>query len=311
MPENFINPRIKLRHIVCYLEVVRLKSFVKAAASLGVTQPAVSKTIQELETVLEVPLLDRSRRSLVMTRFGEVFLRYASASVTALRQGIDSMSDLGNSAATVRIAVLPTVSASILPTAVKQFTDEGLSAKIQIVTGPNDYLLSLLRLGGADFIVGRMAEPDAMAGFAFEYLYSERVVLVVRPDHPLLAQPFVFGAIADYKLIVPPRGSIIRPSVERLFLANGIAAFSDELQTVSGVFGRTLVRSSDHVWVISEGVVSQDVAAGNLKLLPVDTSETLGPVGFTTRNDTAPTLAVEAMKAALRSAAASERAHEI
>ena len=305
MPNNFFNSRIKLRHIVCYLEVARLKSFVKAASSLGVTQPAVSKTIQELEAVLEVPLFDRSRRSLVLTRFGEVFLRYASASVAALRQGIDSMSDLGNSAFTVRIAVLPSVSEAILPAAVNAFVNEGLPAKLQIVTGPNDYLLSLLRLGGADFIVGRMAEPSAMTGFAFEHLYSEKVVFAVRPEHPLLTRPFVFSSIADYKLIVPPPGSIIRPSVEKLFLANGITALNDELQTVSGVFGRTLVRSSDYVWVISEGVVSEGVAAGNLDLLPVDTSETLGPVGITTRNDAAPTLPVEVMKAALRSAAAS------
>ena len=86
-----LDQRVKYRHLQCFLEIARQRSVVKAAAALSVTQPAVSKTIRELEELLGVALFERRGRGVALTRFGDVFLRYAGASVTALRQGIDSI----------------------------------------------------------------------------------------------------------------------------------------------------------------------------------------------------------------------------
>lgn len=288
MAPRLLDPRIKLRHIACFLEVARLKSVVAAAEALNISQPAASKTIQELEELLGVALFDRSRRSLFLSPFGEVFQRYAAASITALRQGVDSIAQAQTDAVVVKVGALPTVSARILPGAVAKFTAQGLRARTRIITGPNGYLLSLLRLGDVDIVIGRMAEPQAMAGFSFEHLYSEKVVLVVRAGHPLLAaKPFNLAMIEAYQALMPPPGSVIRPIVERLLLSHGVTHLRDEVETVSNAFGRSFTRISDAVWIISEGVVAEDIAAGQLVALPVDTAETLGPVGFTTRTDTA------------------------
>jgi len=67
------------------------------------------------------------------------------------------------------------------------------------------------------------------------------------------------------------------------------------------------VRQTDAIWLISEGVVDRDVAEKQLALLPVDTSETTGPVGFTTRIDTTPTLATTGFMEAVRKAASALR----
>jgi LysR family pca operon transcriptional activator len=72
------------------------------------------------------------------------------------------------------------------------------------------------------------------------------------------------------------------------------------VETVSNAFGRSYVRQTDAVWIISEGVVANDVAENQLALLPVETSETMGPVGFTTRTDTTPTLAATSLMQAVR-----------
>jgi LysR family pca operon transcriptional activator len=126
-----------------------------------------------------------------------------------------------------------------------------LRARTRIITGPNDYLLSLLRLGDVDMVIGRMAEPEAMVGFSFEHLYSERVVLVVRAGHPLLAaEPFNLAMIEAYQALMPPPGSVIRPIVERLLISHGVTQLRDEVETVSNAFGRSFVRFSDAVWII-------------------------------------------------------------
>ncbi len=307
MAPRMIDPRIKLRHLVCFLEVARLKSVVNAAELLHVSQPAVSKTIQELEQLLGGSLFDRSKRKLSLTPFGDVFNRYASTSLAALRQGIDVARGT-HEATIVRVGALPTVSARILPDAVQAFTAGGSGVHTRVVTGPNDYLLSLLRTGDVDFVIGRMAEPEAMVGLSFEHLYSERVVMVVRPGHPLLSErAFDLPMIEAYQTLVPTPDSVIRNLVDRMLLAHGITRLRDEIETVSNAFGRAYVRQTDAIWIISEGVVAVDVVEGQLALLPVDTSETTGPVGLTTRTDTASTLAADSLQQAVRDVAARMR----
>lgn len=304
MRGDLLDGRIKLRHLTCFLEVARLKSVSGAASTLGLSQPAASKTIQELEAILGVELFDRSRRNLVPTSFGEVFLRYAGASITALKQGMQSVTQ-AEAAVSITVGALPTVSARILPAAVTHFSAQRYGMKPRIITGPNGYIISQLRLGEVDLVIGRMAEPDAMKGFSFEHLYSERIALVVRPGHPLL-QPSVFdiGAIVGFQILMPPPGSIIRPTVDRFLVANAIGPLTDEIETVSDSFARSYTRSSDAVWIISEGVVVDDIDHGLLVRLPADMSDTLGPVGLTTRTDTPPSLPVQLFAQSVRAVVA-------
>ncbi|HEY4201991.1 MAG TPA: pca operon transcription factor PcaQ [Devosiaceae bacterium] len=301
-----LDPRIKLRHVSCFLEVARLRSVVKAAEVLGMTQPGVSKTLKELEQVLGVALFDRSRRSLTLTRFGEVFLSHAGLGLAALRQGVEALEQARTDVAVVAIGVLPTVSAGLAPQAIKRFTQHRLFCRTRVVTGPSPYLLAQLRVGDLDFVVGRMANPDAMNGLSFEHLYSERIIPTVRPGHPLLATDLVdLRRIEAYPILMPPSGAIIRPAVERLLLAYGIGRLHDEVETVSNSLGRAYTRATDAIWMISEGVVATDIAEGQLAGLPVDTSETLGSIGITVRTGSVLSPQAEALIRAVRETAAS------
>lgn len=304
MVAHLIDPRIKLRHLVCFIEVARLKSVVNAAEVLSISQPAASKTIQELEQLLGGSLFDRSKRNLFLTPFGEMFYRYASTGLAALRQGVD-MARGAHETTIVRVGALPTVSARLLPDAVRAFTASGSGAHTRVITGPNDHLLTLLRTGDVDFVIGRMAEPDAMVGLSFEHLYSERVVMVVRADHPLLSERrFDLSMIEPYQTLMPTPNSLIRRLVDRMLLTHGITKLRDEVETISDAFGRAYLGQTDAVWIISEGVVARDLEQGRLALLPVDTSETIGPVGLTMRTDTASTMAADSLKQAVRDVAA-------
>lgn len=297
-----IDRRIKFRHLQCFLEVARQKSVVKAADALSVTQPAVSKTLRELEDILAVKLFDRSKRGISVTRFGEVFLRYAGASVTALRQGVDSIDQArAKGGFTINLGALPTVAARVMPAAVQSFKKDGVETVVRVITGSNDLLISRLRVGELDLVVGRLGEPELMTGLSFEHLYSEHISFLVRPGHPLLAkQPFDFSAIIDYPVLMPTEDSIIRPFVDRLLISNGIGMPLDQIETISMAFGRSYTRITDAVWIISNGVAANDVEDGVLIELPVDTQGTLGPVGLTTRADAPPSLATQMIMQAIR-----------
>ena len=164
-----------------------------------------------------------------------------------------------------------------MPYAMSLFLREETGSTIKIVTGENAVLLEQLRLGELDLVVGRLAAPEKMTGFFFEHLYSEQVLFVVRAGHPLLGKgEDVFKRLGDFPVLMPTRGSVIRPFVERFFITNGVAAIPTQIETVSDSFGRAFVRQSDAVWIISAGVVADDMASGALVALPIDTTDTRG-----------------------------------
>lgn len=296
--------RVRFRHLQTFLEVARQKSVSAAAEMLHVSQPAVTKTIRELEAILGTKLVEKDGRGIRISRQGEVFLRHAGASVAAIRQGIDSVTrELGGRGPTVRVGALPTVSAHVMPKVVQMFLAEEPDSGIRVVTGENTVLLNQLRVGDLDVVVGRLAAPERMQGLSFEHLYSEQITFVVRKGHPLLASRNVaFERIGDYPILMPPPGSIIRPFVDRLLITKGVVDLPIQIETVSDSFGRAFVRQTDAIWFISHGVVANDLAEGAFVALPIDTSETRGSVGLTTRADATPSPQLSMLMQTIRDA---------
>ncbi|KQO77642.1 pca operon transcription factor PcaQ [Rhizobium sp. Leaf262] len=301
-----IDARIKFRHIQTFVEIARQKSVVRAAAILRVSQPAVTKTVRELEDVLGVTLFERDGRGIRLSRSGEIFLKHAGATMTALRQAVDSVSpDAARIGTPVRIGALPTVSVSIMPEAMASFLLENTGSTVKIVTGENAVLLEQLRVGDLDLVVGRLATPDKMTGFFFEHLYSEKVRFVVRAGHPLLTESTsIFERLHEFPVLTPTRNSVIGPVVDQFLLAHGVAPLPTRIETVSDAFGRAFLRTSNAIWIISEGVVVADIADGVLAVLPLDTTDTSGPVGLTMRADTQPSLPLSLLMQAIRETAA-------
>ncbi len=301
-----LESRIKLRHLSCFLEVAAQRSFVAAADVLHLTQPAVSKAIAELEEILATALFERSRRGVFLTPHGEAFRRYAGATMTALRQGIDTVAQgVTRGGYILSVGVLPTVAARLMPFAVQEAKEAGLGATLRVIIGPNDYLLERLRRGDLDLVVGRLAAPAAMQGLLFEHLYSEEVVFVVRPEHPLVGErPVALRDLSRFTVLLPIADSIIRPAVDQLLIAHGVPALPDVIETVSPTFGRRYARTSDAVWIISRGVVDEDITTGALVRLPVEAAEAVGPVGLTTKADVPFPVSAELLAQTIRRVAA-------
>ncbi len=297
-----MDQRIKFRHLQTLLEVARQRSVGKAADALSITQPAVTRTVRELEQILGIALLEKEGRGIRISHFGEVFLKHAAESLAAVQRGVDTLAQaMKFEGPPLRIGTLPTASASFMPDAVAEFLASGTGSKVTIASGENRTLLNSLRLGELDLVVGRLAAPELMTGLFFEPLYSEEVAVIVAPDHPLLARRnFTLGALASYTVLVPNKGSVIRPYVDRLLLSNGIPDLPDTVETVSDSFGRAFVIRHKAVWFISRGVVADDLESGRLAALDIDMRETRGAVGFTTQANMEPSAALDLLKQTIR-----------
>jgi LysR family pca operon transcriptional activator len=279
-----IDPRIRFRHLHCFLETARLGSLSNAAQVLNVSQPAASKSLKELETILGVPLFDRTGRRLVLTQAGRRFQQHAGAALIDLGRAQDMIREMPRQKTKLAIGALPTAATDLLPRASLQFQTQRPDCLIRVSTGPNWMLLSQLREGILDMVVGRMTQSGTMDGLSFRQLYSERVVPIVRPDHPLDRTDWQASDLHDYPLMLPPSGAVISPMVRAYLFNNGISAPEPAFENVSLAFGRHVVQNSDVVWFISQGVVRSDIAAGTLKELILQDVMLGGPVGVSMRD---------------------------
>jgi LysR family transcriptional regulator, pca operon transcriptional activator len=276
-----MHPGIKLRHIRVFLDIAAEGSLTAVARRQGITQPAVSRSLAELEAMLGQPLFQRVGRRMVLTEAGQSFRRHAAQGVAALDEGAMAITP-GAGAGRVTVGVLPTAATRLFPQAALRFHDMRPKAVLSVTTGPHFFLMDLLRDGRIDLMLGRMPAPGEMAGLTFDHLYEEEVVLVARAGHPMATRP-VPEVLAAVPVVLPPPGAIIRRPVDDYLASLGLAGLAPAVETVALALGRGIVRASDAVWFISRGVVAEELDRGDLILLPLAARYMSGAVGITRR----------------------------
>ncbi|MDA3919767.1 MAG: LysR substrate-binding domain-containing protein [Salinisphaera sp.] len=243
-----IHSPIKLRHLVAFAEVARRGQLAAAAEALSITQPGMSKTIRELETSLGLSLFERGSRGVTLTPSGRTLLRHTAPALRAIAEGIEAVKHDAPEAV-VRLGALSNVEGGLLPAVLRALHAEHPDLRIEVDTGTSAGLLRRLRLGELDLVLGRMAEAREIRDLAFEHLYYEPMILVVRAGHPLITEPApTIQAISHYPWVIPPRGTTLREQLERFWVEQSIAP-AHALETLSLPLSQAYVMGSDTVWV--------------------------------------------------------------
>lgn len=270
---------LKLRHVQAFLAVSEAGTISGAARRRHISQPALSKTINELEQILGTALFDRAGRRTIPTVEGETFRRHALDAVSALDTGCAALGGAGG-AVTISVGVLPTVASGYFPVVAHEFAQLRPDAVTSIITGPNTYLIDRLRAGELDMMIGRMPPARDMPGLRFEYLYEEPVNVIVRAGHPMAGQSAAEAA-HRYPLILPGSGAIIRDVVEEFLHSVGVQNARPAFETVALPVARGLLERSDMLWFISRGVVARELERGELVSLDLGERQLSGAVGLT------------------------------
>ncbi|MBL4626839.1 MAG: pca operon transcription factor PcaQ [Roseicyclus sp.] len=277
--------RIKFRHLDAFSAIARAGSLKRAAEQLHLTQPAISKTLKELEEIAGARLMDRDRAGVRLTPAGDVFLQFAEQSTNALRHGLRSVRGGGEMSGHLRIGALPSVAGALLPTAVARFLEDAPDTLVEVQEGQHHDLTAQLRSGTLDLVVGRLGRPDTMVGLTFRQLYTEPVIVVTSPDNPAAALTSL-GDLLPCLVLYPPKQSAIRPLVARAMISAGLPLFETRIETTSAAFARAfLAEHPNAVWFISRGVVQADLDTGTLVALDLALDQTAGAVGVMSRAD--------------------------
>ena len=308
--------RIRLRHLQCFLAVAQFCKLRRAAEALSITQPAVTKTLNELEALLGRPLFVRGHHGATLTAEGEAFMRHAGDSVDALGAAVDSVLREPD-AAPLRIGVLPTVAPSFLPGVLHAFATRWPLVAVRVATGRNAQLIEQLRSRELDAVIGRLSDPELMAGLSFESLYTEPMVIVLRPGHALAAAgpnrtrgaeaAPALTAIGNYPLVLPLSGTLIRQVTDGFLSRHGIRAQAGLVETLDTSLARSLVLQGDNLWFTPTGAVLPDLSSGALQQLGVALTPEES-VGLILRTEPGTSATVQTFVSAVRAQAAVGRA---
>ncbi|ECA6152573.1 LysR family transcriptional regulator [Salmonella enterica subsp. enterica serovar Oranienburg] len=298
---GLFSQRIRLRHLHTFVAVAQQGTLGRAAETLNLSQPALSKTLNELEQLTGTRLFERGRLGAQLTVPGEQFLTHAVKVLDALNtagQALNRKEDA--SADVVRVGALPTATLGILPAAIGRFHQQQKSTSLQVATMNNTMLLAGLKSGEIDLGIGRMSDPELMGGLNYELLFLESLKLVVRPGHPLLQETITLSRVMEWPVVVSPKGTVPRQNAEALLQSQGCKMPAGCIETLSASLSRQLTVDYDYVWFVPSGAVKEDLRQATLVSLPVPTQSAGEPIGILTRVDIPLSTGAQMLIAAIR-----------
>lgn len=298
---GLFSQRIRLRHLHTFVAVAQQGTLGRAAETLNLSQPALSKTLNELEQLTGTRLFERGRLGAQLTLVGEQFLTHAVKVLDALNsagQALNRKEGLNNDI--VRIGALPTAALGILPTVIGQFHKQQKDITLQVATMNNTMLLAGLKSGEIDIGIGRMSDPELMSGLHYELLFLESLKLVVRPGHPLLQETVTLSRVMEWPVVVSPKGTVPRQNAEALLQSQGCKMPAGCIETLSASLSRQLTVDFDYVWFVPSGAVKDDLRRGVLTALQIATQGAGEPIGILTRVDATLTPGTQTLLSAIR-----------
>ena len=279
-----IKPRY-LRHLAAIGEH---GSFVKAAESLNISQPALSLSVQRIEDITKAKLVDRGRNGARLTSAGLVLARHGFEIDAALSSAEDSINLFSHGiSGRLRVGGTPLSTNSLIPEVITKVLTVTSDVAINVIEGIDEELLEMLVRNELDVVIGAPGGAVTQPAISTQKLFSAKTVLVVRPDHPLRGRSSVSLSELETSLwAIPPEGGAFRNQIEALFTANGIPFPQKTIQAASIHVLKRIVRLSDAVTLAAEQIVREEVEQGALCCLEIDEPVAVRIFGLHTRTNT-------------------------
>lgn len=280
-----LHNRLKMQHLRLLVAIEERGSLRQAADALTLSQPAVSKMLQDMEDLLGVALFERHARGLRPTRFGGAATRYAKlvfADMAGLRDELVALES--GKIGRVRVGAVMAPTPGLLANAIRQLNRDHPQLEIAVQVDTSDVLMPQLERDQLDVVLGRVPEGWDSGALDFEQLGDEGLAIVVGPQHPLAGQRTpAFAELTRFPWIMQPRPSPMRALLDRSFEDAGVPAPPSTIETAAVLMTTSLLIDSELIAVLPESVAAYYAQLGALAVLPLPLPIKLGPYGIVTR----------------------------
>ena len=288
--EGRIGRRLRLRDLHVLLAVVQSGSMAKAAVALGVSQPVVSEAIADLESAVGVRLVDRSRRGVTPTLYGDAILARSRIVFDELRQGIRDIEFLAEpSLGEVRIGCPESLAIGVLPPIIDDFSRRYPHVRFQVaqVNTLNPRLeFPELRERKLDIVLARVVETPGDVRFAddltVEQLIDDHLLVAAGASSEWAARRRIkLSELADAAWILPANSwNSLR--VEEAFAAIGMKMPAVIVDTFSVALRNQLLATGRFVTAMPASTLGSQVRDSHIKVLPISLPNKAWPVVMVT-----------------------------
>lgn len=283
---RYLDQKLKL-HLLRVIDALDAHgSLLKASTALGVSQPALTRSLKDLEELVGTRLFERHSRGVRPTEAGVVLLRSGRRILAELRrteEDLDLFSDsFGGVAA---IGALPTAAAGLAPAVLLKLKIETPAFRVRLEEGRTEDLLPLLAAGQLDLIIGRFYEVSPSDIFLRQELWSDPMAIVARADHPLFdSEHLDLAKLGAFELVLPVAPVRVAAEIEAILDTLGLESSSAMLST-SYNFTREILLSSNAFTIVPPMVLLGDLNRGTLAMRAIPFEYPLRPAGVITVRD--------------------------
>ena len=280
--ERHLVSRLKIKHLKLLVTVGEQNNIYKASQLLHMAQPAVTKTIRDMENALELTLFNRSSRGVTPTGYGEVLIKHSKLILAQVRHVSEELVSLHEGVSGhINVGTLLAASPWLLPKSLASIKASRSQISITVTEGTSTLLLPRLLIGEIDVVVGRLPEVQDIEEIESVPLYYEPVSLVVRAGHPLLKRNKLdLKDLVQQSWILPSEGTVLRREIENAFHTANLPVPVNTIESVSVLTNRTLLQETDMIGSMPDAVLKTYEEVGLLARLPVHIKANLAPVGY-------------------------------
>jgi DNA-binding transcriptional LysR family regulator len=300
--DRVLRSNLKLKHLQLLVALDQLRHLGKTAEFLAITQPAVSKTLAEIERLFDLTLFTRSTRGTEPTPHGESVVRFARSVLSEFERTKEDIASASTGASgRTNVGAMVVAMPTLLSPAIALVKKKSAQTRVMVEEGDLTRLLPRLRRGELDVLVGRLEPGYAAPDLATEPLYQEPMCLVVKARHPLaLRKKISWHELAQHAWVVPPPWASSRIKLEQLFHKHGLNPPSDLIESASFLAISCAMRDHDAIGFVARGVGLHFQKEGLFKVLPVSLDMDLPPVGMITMRGQKTSLTTQTLMACLR-----------
>jgi len=234
---------LDIRQLTAFLTIVQTGSLGRAAEALHITQPALSRSIKQLEARMGVSLFERHSKGMELTTYGQALLPHARLLKEESALAIEEIDALrGLSKGIVRVGAIASVASAALPRAIERLLARWPGLRIQIMEGVDDVLADALIRNEIDLAIGVSLEETEEISLVADSVWEDLSGIVASTKHPLWQRKKMsFSDLQDERWVLPPRGTKPREELHQLFLQAGMPPPHVVVETRSIVTIKALV----------------------------------------------------------------------
>ena len=272
---HLLRTRLKMKQLVVLCAIAEEGSLHRAAAAHGMSQPALSKMLKEIEDVVETPLFERERSGTRLTRFGERMIFRARVLLSDLDQTAVELGAIKDGyEGSLRIGMIPLLSPGLLVSAMSLLEEDGKKYTFQITIGSADALIDALRARNLDCALARLPAADSVEDLDCRKLYAQNPFLVAH-QKGILGQhrgPIKVSEFGGCSWILPPHPTPIRKAVDRIFLQADLKPPVPAIECFDPTIIRNLLSVRQDLVAIMPQEIAEDVfSKDNLIFFPMET----------------------------------------